>query len=190
MVIGLTGGLGCGKSAAAVVFARLGFRVVNADLLAREVLQRPATVALLQARWGAACLGPDHLPHRAWIAQKVFTAPAELAFLESILHPEVARLRLAAATDQTRHHVVEIPLLFEKGLEVDYDCIVCIACSDEVCLARLAARGLTREESQARMNAQMTLGQKVAKSDYVLWNDGSRAFLESQVRRLVKQLSE
>lgn len=190
MVIGLTGGLGCGKSAAGAIFVRLGFHFVDADQLAREVLQRPSTIALLHARWGQACLGPDRLPDRAWIAQQVFQLPAELVFLESVLHPEVARLRLAAVADRTRHHVVEIPLLFEKGLGADYDCITCVACSDEVRLARLASRGLTREQSQVRIKAQMPLVQKVANSDYVLFNDGDLAFLEAQVRRLVKQLGE
>lgn len=190
MVIGLTGGIGCGKSAAAAVFSRLGFQVVDADLLAREVLQRPATMALLRGRWGDACLGADGLPDRAWIAQKVFQAPFELAFLESILHPEVARLRQAAVAEQNRRCVVEIPLLFEKGLERDYDLVVCVASSEQTRLARLLSRGLSNEESLARINAQMPLSQKVAKSNHVLWNDGDLGFLEAQVRRLVVLLGE
>lgn len=188
MVLGLTGGIGCGKSAALAVFARLGFNVVDADQLARAVLGRPDIVRQLVARWGQAAVGADGLPDRAWIGRKVFGSPAELAFLESLLHPEVARLRAAAVADSTRHHVVEIPLLFEKGLEAGYDCVICVACSDAVRLARLAARGLSAEDAQARIDAQMPIVQKVAKARHVLWNDGDMSALEAQVKQLVARL--
>ena len=188
MVLGLTGGIGCGKSAALAVFARLGFNVVDADQLARSVLVRPDIVQQLVARWGRDALGADGLPDRAWIGRKVFGAPAELTFLEALLHPEVARLRAAAVADSTRHHVVEIPLLFEKGLEAGYDCVICVACSDAVRLTRLASRGLSLADAQARVDAQMPLGQKVAKSKHVLWNDGDIATLEAQVKQLVARL--
>lgn len=189
MVLGLTGGIGCGKSAALAVFARLGFHVVDADQLARTVLARPDIAHQLVARWGGAALGADGLPDRAWIGRKVFGAPAELAFLEALVHPEVARLRQAAVADSSKHHVVEIPLLFEKGLAAEYDYVVCVACSDEVRLSRLEARGLTRQDAQARIDAQMPLVQKVMKSNHVLWNDGDLPALAAQVTRLVARLT-
>lgn len=189
MVLGLTGGIGCGKSAALAMFARLGFNVVDADQLARAVLARPDISRQLVARWGQEALGADGLPDRAWIGRKVFGVPAELAFLEALVHPEVARLRQAAVADATKHHVVEIPLLFEKGLEAEYDCVICVACSDDVRLARLEARGLARLDAQARINSQIHIGQKVMKSSYVLWNDGDLPALESQVKRLVGRLT-
>ena len=189
MVLGLTGGIGCGKSAALAVFARLGFHVVDADQLARTVLARPDIAHQLVARWGGAALGADGLPDRAWIGRKVFGAPAELAFLEALVHPEVARLRQAAVADSSKHHVVEIPLLFEKGLAAEYDYVVCVACSDDVRLSRLEARGLTRQDAQARIDAQMPLVQKVMKSNHVLWNDGDLPALAAQVTRLVARLT-
>jgi dephospho-CoA kinase len=189
MVLGLTGGIGCGKSAALAVFARLGFHVVDADQLARTVLARPDIAHQLVARWGGAALGADGLPDRAWIGRKVFGTPAELAFLEALVHPEVARLRQAAVADASKHHVVEIPLLFEKGLAAEYDYVVCVDCSDEVRLSRLEARGLTRQDAQARINSQMPLVHKVMKSNHVLWNDGDLPALAAQVTRLVAQLT-
>jgi len=171
------------------MFARLGFKVVDADQLARSVLVRPEIVQQLVTRWGREALGADGLPDRAWIGRKVFGAPAELAFLEGLVHPEVARLRQAAVADATRHHVVEIPLLFEKGLEAEYACVVCVACSNDVRLTRLEARGLSRQDAQVRINSQMPLVHKFAKSNHVLWNDGDLSALESQVRRLVAQLT-
>jgi len=189
MVLGLTGGIGCGKSAALAMFARRGFNVVDADQLARSVLARSDISRQLVARWGREALGADGLPDRAWIGRKVFGAPAELAFIEALVHPEVARLRQAAVADATKHHVVEIPLLFEKGLAAEFDGIVCVACSDDVRLARLEARGLARLDAQARINSQIPIGQKVMNSSYVLWNDGDRSALEAQVNRLVARLT-
>lgn len=188
MVIGLTGGIGCGKSAAAACFAELGFNVVDADQLARQVLESAGCVSQLRARWGDACLGSEGRPDRRWIAAKVFSDPAELAFLEGLTHPEVARLRQAAVLDFKRHHVVEIPLLFEKNLTDGFASIVCVACSEEVRRARLLKKGLSEEEITRRINSQMLLSEKVKRSDVVIWNDGDLGFLREQVAALVRRL--
>jgi len=189
MVIGLTGGIGCGKSAAAACFAEFGFNVVDADQLAREVLESAGCVSQLRARWGDACLTADGRPDRRWIAAKVFGEPAELAFLEALTHPEVARLRQAAVGDAKRHHVVEIPLLFEKNLTDGFAMIVCVSCSEETRRARLLKKGLTDEEISRRINSQLPLSEKVKRSDVVLFNDGDRSFLREQVAALVGRLS-
>lgn len=188
MVIGLTGGIGCGKSAAAVCFAEFGFNVVDADRLARQVLESAGCVSQLRARWGDACLGPDGRPDRRWIAAKVFADAGELAFLEGLTHPEVARLRQAAVLDAKRHHVVEIPLLFEKNLTDGFASIVCVACSEEVRRARLLEKGLSEEEITRRINSQLPLSEKVKRSDVVIWNDGDLDFLREQVAALVGRL--
>jgi dephospho-CoA kinase len=188
MVIGLTGGIGCGKSAAAACFARRGFQVIDADALAREVLTSPACVDQLVRRWGQACLTGEGSPDRAWIAAKVFAEPAERAFLESITHPEVARRRALAVADRSRHHVVEIPLLFEKNLAAEFDAVVCVSSSEPVRFLRLERRGLSPAAAQARMDSQDPLAEKVKKSDYVLFNDGDLDFLDAQVAALVDRL--
>jgi dephospho-CoA kinase len=188
MVIGLTGGIGCGKSAAAACFARRGFQVIDADALAREVLTSPACVDQLVRRWGQACLTGEGSPDRAWIAAKVFAEPAERAFLESITHPEVARRRSLAVADRSRHHVVEIPLLFEKNLAAEFDAVVCVSSSEPVRFLRLELRGLSPSAARARMDSQDPLAEKVMKSDYVLFNDGDLDFLDAQVAALVDRL--
>lgn len=188
MVIGLTGGIGCGKSAAAACFARRGFQVIDADALAREVLTSPACVDQLVRRWGQACLTGEGSPDRAWIAAKVFAEPAERVFLESITHPEVARRRALAVADRSRHHVVEIPLLFEKNLAAEFDAVVCVSSSEPVRLLRLERRGLSPSAARARMDSQDPLAEKVRKSDYVLFNDGDLDFLDAQVAALVDRL--
>ena len=189
MVIGLTGGIGCGKSAATAYFAEFGYNIVDADQLARQVLESAGCVSRLRARWGDVCLGPDGQPDRRWISAKVFGDPAELVFLEGLTHPEVARLRQRAVTDTSRHHVVEIPLLFEKNLTEGFAFIVCVACSEEVRRARLLKKGLSEQEISQRINSQMTLAEKVKRSDIVLWNDGEPSFLREQIEALVGRLS-
>ena len=188
MVIGLTGGIGCGKSAAAACFAEFGFNVVDADRLARQVLESAACVSQLRARWGDACLGADGRPDRRWIAAKVFGDSKELAFLEGLTHPEVARLRQAAVVDTKRHHVVEIPLLFEKNLTAGFGVIACVACTEETQRARLLKKGLAGEEISRRIASQMLLSEKVKRSDVVLWNEGEPEFLRAQVAALVGRI--
>jgi dephospho-CoA kinase len=188
MVIGLTGGIGCGKSTAAACFAELGFVVIDADRLARQVLDSHVCVGHLRERWGAACLDTRGAPDRKWIAAKVFADREERAFLESITHPEVARLRREATADPSLDYVVEIPLLFEKDLAAGLDIVVVVACSDEARRSRLRDRGLSDEEISARIASQLSLVEKVKRADVVFWNDGEPAFLHEQVRGWVERL--
>jgi len=188
MVIGLTGGIGCGKSTAAACFAELGFVVIDADQLARQVLESHVCVSRLRERWGAACLDAQGVPDRRWIAAKVFADAEERAFLESITHPEVARLRRDATADASVDYVVEIPLLFEKELADGFSSVVVVACSDDVRRVRLRARGLSDEEISARIASQLSLVEKVKRANVVLWNDGEPAFLREQVRVWVDRL--
>jgi len=188
MVIGLTGGIGCGKSTAAACFAELGFVVIDADRLARQVLESHVCVSQLRDRWGAACLDAQGVPDRRWIAAKVFADSEERAFLESITHPELARLRRDATADASVDYVVEIPLLFEKELADGFSSVVVVACSDDVRRVRLRARGLSNEEISARIASQLSLVEKVKRANVVLWNDGEPAFLREQVRVWVDRL--
>ena len=188
MVIGLTGGIGCGKSTAAACFAELGFVVIDADQLARQVLESHVCVSRLRERWGAACLDAQGVPDRKWIAAKVFADADERAFLESVTHPEVARLRRDATADASVDYVVEIPLLFEKELAEGFSSVVVVACSDDVRRVRLRGRGLSDEEISARIASQLSLVEKVKRANVVLWNDGEPAFLREQVRVWVDRL--
>jgi dephospho-CoA kinase len=188
MVIGLTGGIGCGKSTAAACFAELGFVVIDADRLARQVLESHVCISQLRDRWGAACLDAQGVPDRRWIAAKVFADSEERSFLESITHPEVARLRREATADSSVDYVVEIPLLFEKDLAAGFDTVAVVACSDDVRRARLRVRGLSDEEISARIASQLSLVEKVKRADVVFWNDGEPGSLREQVARWVGRL--
>ena len=190
MIAGITGGMGCGKSTAASRFERHGFRRLDSDALVRErVLTSPDVITELRARHGAPVIGPDGAVHRGALAERVFADDAERRWLEELTHPVVFALwRQAFAAAPAAHWVVEVPLLFEQALENWFDFTVCVACAPDQQLARLEQRGLPRALAGQRISKQLPLARKIERSDFVLWNEGSLAFLHTEVDRLVAAL--
>ena len=118
-----------------------------------------------------------------------FTDEAQLRWLEDITHPVVFGLwRSAFRSDPEANWIVEVPLLFEKGLEIWFDFTVCVASAPAQQLARLEQRGLPRALAEQRISKQLPLAHKIERADFVLWNDGSTEFLQEQVSRLVVSL--
>ena len=200
MKVGITGGLGCGKSTVARSLEQRGFRRLDSDQIVRdEVLTDPAVIAALRGRYGDAVLEKDTgggtrgnsgvRVSRSALAERVFADDVERLWLEELTHPRVQVAREKAfATDSTARWAVEVPLLFEKGLENWFDFTVCVACAPEQQLARLEQRGLPRVLAAQRISKQLPLARKIELSDFVLWNEGSPAFLEAQVDRLADAL--
>src|SRR5437016_3912603 len=143
MILGITGGLGCGKSTAAQMFERRGFKRIDSDALVREqVLTSPAVVEAVNARYGPAVASEAGKIDRAALAVKVFADDAELRWLEELTHPRVWALwRQALAAAPEANWIVEVPLLFEQSLENWFDFTVCVACSPDQQLIRLEQRG-------------------------------------------------
>lgn len=191
MIAGITGGVGCGKSTVARMLERRGFRRLDSDQIVRErILREPDVVAALRARYGDAVLGPDGAIDRPTLAARVFPDDAERLWLEELTHPGVfAAWRAAFAAEPEARWAVEVPLLFEKGLENWFDFTVCVACAPEKQLARLEQRGLPRVLAGQRISKQLPLARKIDLSDFVLWNEGSPEFLEAQVDNLARTLS-
>lgn len=187
MRIGLTGGIGCGKTAAAACFGRHGFRVISADRLSHEVLLAPDLLRLIQERWGDEVILENGLPDRKFIASRIFANPSERAWLESMIHPKVQKVWQAAIEDTSVDWVVEIPLLFEKGWEGQFDRTVCLSATREHQLARLKERGWTEAEFKAREAAQLPLAEKERRATHILRNDGTVGDLEAAVAKLVSQ---
>jgi dephospho-CoA kinase len=190
LVVGLTGGIGSGKSAAAERFAALGAALVDTDVIAHE-LTAPggAGMAPIRAAFGADILTPDGALDRVAIRRRVFADPAARARLEAILHPlikteSVARCRLAK-TDFP-YVVLVVPLLVETGdyrQRVDRVCVV--DCPEETQLARVMARsGLARAEVEAILTAQATRTQRLAAADDVIDNTSGLEALDAQVAAL------
>lgn len=185
MRIGLTGGIGCGKSTFGQLLAARGWRLLQTDLVARDILNTPAMAARVRTLFGAGVLGADGLPDRAALAKIVFADRAALAALEAELHPRVHEHwlgRLAAEPDAP--WVVEIPLLFEKNLEAHFDFTVCVHCSPQTQLQRLAARGLPEDQALARIRAQLPLETKLSRARVAVFNDGDLPFLGAQADTL------
>jgi dephospho-CoA kinase len=190
MVIGLTGGIGCGKSTAARLFAEAGFGLIDCDAIVRELLASdPAVAAEVADRFGMGVLLPAGGVDRRQLGARVFAVPEELEALEAILHPRVvAEWQRRVAADPAGPWLVEVPLLFEKGLEKYVDFTVCITCSPAVQLRRLADRGMAPLDAQQRIARQQPLARKEQLADFVLLNDGSLQFLQSQVSRLLQSI--
>jgi len=190
MVLGLTGGFGCGKSTAAKLFADRGFRHVDSDAVVREkVLPSEPVAAALRRHFGDAIFDSSGQVDRPALARIVFADDAERLWLEELTHPEffeIARVTLRA--EPLAEWVVEVPLLFEKSLENWFDFTVCVACDGGSQLARLERRGLDRSLAGQRISKQLPLARKIELSDFVLWNDGSTGFLKAQVDRIVESL--
>lgn len=191
MILGITGGLGCGKSTAAHLFEQRGFRRLDSDELVREhVLPDPAVSAALRSRYGDSVFRDGGAVDRAALARRIFADDTERIWLESLTHPVVFRLwRTYLGSEPARDWVVETPLLFEKTLENWFDFTVCVACASAQQFVRLEQRGLSRELAGQRISKQLPLARKIELADFVLWNDGCPGFLQAQVVRLVDALA-
>jgi dephospho-CoA kinase len=192
LFVGLTGGIGSGKSTAAAMFADLGAVILDADSFAREAAassspQFPEIVAL----FGPDVVQPDGELDRAAVAAIVFAEPAKLRELESVIHPVVdariqAELARHAGTDTIV--VLDTPLLVPMGQHSRCDAVVVVAASPERQLARLVERGMAESDARARMAAQPSLGSLAEHADHVLDNEGTEDELLGQVVRLWSEL--
>jgi dephospho-CoA kinase len=171
--VGLTGGVAAGKSAAMAIFEQQGAAVFSTDLAAHRALDLPEVRDALLERWGEGVVVDGELD-RNRIAGIVFKDAAELEWLEGLLHPkvrdEVARWR-AELDPSVELAVIEVPLLFESGLEETFDATVSIVAEDETRSARMDERG--HEGNEGRESRQLGQDEKARRSTYVISNDGS-----------------
>lgn len=193
--VGLTGGIASGKSAVADEFARLGAVIIDADVLARAVVEpgSPAFDDILE-RFGPVVLGDDGTLDRAALGRIVFTDEQARLDLNAIVHPWVrATARAIEDSVEDPYAVVihMIPLLVETGMDRNFDAIVVVDTDADTQLARLIARsGLTREEAQARIDAQATRGERLAVANYVIRNDSTLDDLAARVHAVWHDLVE
>ncbi len=191
ITVGLTGGIGSGKSEVARLLAGRGAVVVDADALAREAVAvgTPGLAAVV-AEFGSDVLDEDGALDRARLGAVVFAEPARRAALEAIVHPYVGRrsAELVAAAPPDAVVVYDVPLLVEKSLQDGYDVVVVVDASEETRIGRLADRGTPEADARARMAAQSGRAERLAVADVVLDNDGDLDALAEQVDRLWAQL--
>ena len=195
LLIALTGNIASGKSEVARIFADLGATVIDADELARDAVRpdSPALAAIV-SRWGNRVLSPDGSLNRAALRSIVFSSDSERAALNAIVHPEVKRLRnqlVAEARGRGDTIVVSaIPLLFEVGMEKEFDRVILVDAPDDVRLSRLVhRRGLSTAEAQRMMAAQMPASAKRPRADIVIENHHDLKALRRAVERVWHDLS-
>jgi dephospho-CoA kinase len=190
LIVGLTGGMGCGKSTAAAFFADRGFLRVDSDAMVHELLfANKEVVEAIREKFGDAMFGADGMVQRDRLGEKVFGDDAALAWLEELLHSRLyAHWRETFAKGEGQAFIVEVPLLFEKGLENWFDFVVCVTTESSLQLRRLEQKGIPPELAQQRLAKQLSLARKCELADHVLLNDGSPDFLREQVNALADRL--
>jgi dephospho-CoA kinase len=184
--IGLTGGIGSGKSTVSALLAQRGAWVVDADRIAREVLEpgTPGLAAVAEA-FGGGVLAADGSLDRPALAAVVFSDPEARRRLDGIVHPLVRHrtAELVAAAPEDAVVVNDVPLLVETGQAASYDLVLVVEADPETRVARLVQRGLTEDDARARMAAQASDEQRRAVADVVLDNSGTTEQLAEQVER-------
>lgn len=189
LIIGLTGGIASGKSTVSAILKELGAEVLDADLVAKEVVE-PGTQAWqeLVAHFGTGILKPDRTIDRKKLAHLAFSDRRALSRLNAITHPRIIRRireKIAAARDSHvpgKVLVVDVPLLIETGLHKQVDQVWVVVVDEDTQLRRLTARnGLSPSEAMDRLRAQMPLTEKIGYADAVIDNSGSPGETRRQV---------
>ena len=193
--VGLTGGIGSGKSAVSDELASYGAMVIDADAIAREVVE-PGTPGLSEVveEFGDRVLAADGSLDRAALGEIVFADSDRLAALNAIVHPRVGersgQLMEEALAADTKVVVYDVPLLVENGLGSLYDVVVVVDAPDETRVERVSVnRGMPREQVRARIRAQADRDTRLAAADLVVDNSGNRDELRGRVAELWRELS-
>jgi dephospho-CoA kinase len=191
-VIGLTGGIGCGKSLAAQYFAELGALVIDADQLARAAIERGSQgFDEVISFFGDSILNNGDIDRRA-LGELIFKDPEGKKKLESIIHPFVRHQfeEAVASLKSDENLVYEIPLLVETGAQDRFDLVVTVESELENRIARLRQRGMHISEIEGRIASQATREQRIAVADYLIENDGTEDELLRQVENIWDSLHE
>lgn len=194
ITVGLTGGIGSGKSTVAALLAREGFAVVDADQIARQIMEPGSPVLGQVAReFGEDIVRDDASLDRAKLAQRAFSTEEATQRLNAITHPAI-RAESARQFDEARRRgepvvIYDMPLLVDLGLHQDMDLTVVVDVDPEERVRRLAAsRGIAEADARARIARQIPDAQRLAAADVVIDNNGSERELETQVAALAKRL--
>jgi len=192
-LLGLTGGVGMGKSTAAAILSQMAIPVIDTDALARQLVE-PGQPALqeIQGAFGPDVIGPDGRLRRDLLAQRVFPNPPARQRLEAILHPRIRTLWKQEAQQWRSQNralgVVVIPLLFETDAAAEFDAVICVACSAATQSERLQPRGWSEAQIQQRIASQMPIERKMALAQFVIWTEGTLHVHREQLNLVLGKL--
>ncbi len=196
MIIGLTGGIGSGKSTAAAIFKEMGCVHVDADRISRALTSDGSPLLeTIERRFGPGLVREGRLDRKA-LADIVFSDAAKRDELNDLIHAialkkALTEIKTAQASDPGRHVIFDVPLLFEAGWDAYCDMTVTVTCPEDVRIARVEARsGLTADDIRKRIAAQMSDAERAARSDEVIDNSGSPEYLKEQVEKLLSRLND
>jgi dephospho-CoA kinase len=193
LFIGLTGGIGAGKSEALAASERLGAAVLSTDAVVHELLGSDQLRGQLSEHWGERVLSSTGEVDRAAVAEIVFESPEQLRWLESVLFPRVGervvawRAALEAADDPPAVAVVEVPLLFEAGIEGIFDATIAVVSEEQTRAQRAGDRG--QPGLGGREARQLTQEEKAGRADHVVRNDGTLEDLEHAMQEVLQSLT-
>jgi dephospho-CoA kinase len=191
--LGLTGGMGMGKSSAAGLLRDLGVQVVDTDAIAHQLVEpgQPA-LAEIQNHFGPDIINAHGELRRDELGRRVFADPSARTALEGILHPRIRQVwqsQVAAWNSEgIEVGVVVIPLLFETKAETAFDSTICVACTTATQLERLKPRGWSHDQIAQRIQAQWPVEKKMASASFVVWSEGEISVLTEQLRRIFVNL--
>jgi dephospho-CoA kinase len=190
VVVGLTGGIACGKSLALGCFRDIGWSVLSSDLITAEILASDKTVRQeIEQRWGRNVLARGGSIDKTAIARIVFGKELERRWLESLLHPIIRSKWISFVQScPSPKCMIELPLLFEKNLQTYFTSTIAIFSPKATMIKRLQIRGLSLEESQQRIESQLAVIDKMNLADYGLWGGGTAEFLSHQINLLNSKL--
>ena len=194
--IGLTGGIGTGKSTTLELWRKAGVAVIDADELAHQALmpESPTWERVVRA-FGNEILNADRTVNRARLGEMVFADSGKREELNQIIHPAVRRMWGEAVEQLEREQraefvVLAIPLLYEVAAESQFDHVVVVGCSGPTQLTRCRCKGLSAAQARARIGAQWPLPAKMDRADFVIWNDGTLAVLHRQAEIIWATIKE
>ena len=193
LVLGITGGVACGKSEVGRILGEMGFEVCGGDRVAHDLMKKGTPVyRQVVDRFGMRILSDDGEISRPILGKAVFANPTEREVLNGLVHPAVRENLEWWVLDiwrQQKKAAILVPLLFESGMEtLPWDAIICVSSSKELVFQRLEKRGLDQNEAVLRVESQMPLAEKERRSDYVVSNVGTLGELDQSSRNTVKRV--
>ena len=188
ILVGLTGGIACGKSAALDFFRDSGLGTVSVDLITHRLLSEDEMVKdALRKEYGDVFFSVEGTVDKRHLGHLIFSNPSKRRWLEEFLHPLIRNEWLNAVANLEENLVaVELPLLFENSLESEFDFVVSIFSNPKTQMHRLLERGLDHSEARNRLDAQLPTGLKARRADFVLLGDGETSYLGKQIERLCR----
>lgn len=191
MILGLTGGIACGKTTISNMFKKIGIEVVDADVVAREVLELPEVLKEIRETYGDIIFENDKLDRKK-MRDIIFNNKDNIKKLNSIVHPKVIKVFQDEYNKKKLKEdviVFDIPLLFEVGLEKFCDKILVVYVKEEVQIERIMRRdGSSRELAKKIIDAQMNLGEKIKLADYIIENSGTIDELEKKIKLILSRI--